>query len=64
MTKKIAHGWRRQPAAPFHERSEPMKIEETPPKAENKNANPFVFSILAITGLFLRFYLDSERLTR
>jgi len=41
-----------------------MKIEETPAKAENKNANPFVFSILAITGLFLRFYLDSERLTR
>ena len=29
-----------------------------------KNANPFVFSILAITGLFSRFYLDYERLTR
>ena len=28
-----------------------------------KRRNPFVFSILAITGLFSPFYLDSERLT-
>ena len=56
--------WRRQRTAAFHERSEAMKYGKNPPKAENKNANPFVFSILAITGLFSPFYLDSERLTR
>ena len=32
------------------------KSGKIPSNAENKNANPFVFSILAITGLFSRLY--------